>query len=54
MADSIMCPEAECSPGIGTAIKIPVPRLRLKFASARRIKVRRNRIEAVLKHINLH
>lgn len=33
MADSIMLPEAECSFGIGTAIKIPVSSLSFMFAS---------------------
>lgn len=38
MADSIMCPEVECSWGIGTAIKIPVPSLSLMLASAKELK----------------
>lgn len=33
IADSIKLPEAECSLGIGTAIKIPVPRPSSVFAS---------------------
>jgi hypothetical protein len=32
--DSIKPPEAECSLGIGTAIRIPDPSLSFKFASA--------------------
>jgi hypothetical protein len=47
MADSIMCPVAECSWGIGTPIKIPLSSLSLMFASARRIKIRRNHIGGV-------
>lgn len=35
IADSIKLPEAECSRGIGTAIKIPVPRPSFTFASAK-------------------
>lgn len=50
MADSIICPDVECSWGIGTPIKNPDPSLSLMFASARRIKIRRNHIG----NINLH
>lgn len=34
IADSIKPPEAECSLGIGTAIRVPVPSLSFKLASA--------------------
>lgn len=44
MADSMIFPEVECSLGIGTAIKIPVPSLRLMFASAKKIEIVRKSI----------
>lgn len=49
MADSITCPEVECSRGIGTARRIPDPSLSLTLASARSIKVKRNHRDAVFK-----
>lgn len=38
MADSIKAPEAACSAGIGTPIKIPLPSPSFMFASAKEQK----------------
>lgn len=55
IADSIKLPEAACSFGIGTAIKIPVPSLSLMFASEinNSNKDKNHKLHQFLKTINV-